>query len=87
MPRSALRSAPDWQPEQGERWAEGDWACPRCDGHNFKWRGFCKRCSLPRNPQFKPGDWFCVSCGNFNFKSRIVCNNPWCTLPRHGNEQ
>ena len=87
--RKDLRSgaAPSWQQGQGERWAEGDWACAQCNGHNFKWRGFCLGCGLPRNANFKPGDWFCKNCGNCNFKSRQFCNNPWCRFPRRGNEQ
>eukprot|EP00992_Anisonema_acinus_P010958 TRINITY_DN7011_c0_g1_i1.p1 TRINITY_DN7011_c0_g1~~TRINITY_DN7011_c0_g1_i1.p1 ORF type:complete len:329 (+),score=60.24 TRINITY_DN7011_c0_g1_i1:57-989(+) len=34
----------------------GDWHCPVCQNHNFKWRTECKQCSAPKEsyPQFEP---------------------------------
>mmetsp|Transcript_23376 Transcript_23376/g.61169 ORF Transcript_23376/g.61169 Transcript_23376/m.61169 type:complete len:197 (+) Transcript_23376:181-771(+) len=70
----------------------GDWRCPSCNNHNFKFRVVCNRCQLPKpegtacdisresKGRTRPGDWECCECGNRNFAFRDECNR--CELPR-----
>lgn len=72
----------------------GDWRCPQCNNHNFKFRTSCNRCQAvkpddatiepPRvdfRGKVRPGDWTCCGCENRNFAFRDVCNR--CDLPRY----
>eukprot|EP00038_Savillea_parva_P008438 m.176995 g.176995 ORF g.176995 m.176995 type:complete len:282 (+) comp14262_c0_seq1:63-908(+) len=70
----------------------GDWRCPSCSNHNFKFRTVCNRCQLAKpegnacdisresKGRTRPGDWECCECGNRNFAFRDICNR--CDLPR-----
>eukprot|EP00040_Diaphanoeca_grandis_P032374 m.196014 g.196014 ORF g.196014 m.196014 type:complete len:247 (-) comp32597_c0_seq1:607-1347(-) len=67
----------------------GDWRCPGCNNHNFKFRMECNRCQASKpegasvefsKSKARPGDWTCCGCANRNFAFRDVCNR--CELPR-----
>lgn len=72
----------------------GDWRCPQCNNHNFKFRTCCNRCQAEKpddasietpksdfRGKIRPGDWTCCGCENRNFAFRDVCNR--CDLPRY----
>lgn len=55
----------------------GDWFCPECGNHNFRYRATCNNTHCPTMVR-KPGDWRCKRCGNHNYASRRFCNTRTC---------
>ncbi|XP_069157479.1 RNA-binding protein cabeza isoform X10 [Procambarus clarkii] len=69
----------------------GDWACQKCQFHNFSSRGMCYKCNAPREGgrsggmdggrgSMRAGDWECQQCQFHNFASRDQCFK--CSSPK-----
>jgi hypothetical protein len=63
----------------------GDWACPKCQHHNYSFRNACQKCNATKSGEpipagKKPGDWTCDTCHHVNYPFRAACQK--CNKPK-----